>query len=58
MVAELILRYARTSLKRTNPELVERVAAYRAGYLNAHRREVEEALFKGELIGVAATNAG
>ena len=57
VVAELILKYARTSLKRTHPELLPQVASYRAGYLAEHRREVEEALFKGELVGVTATNA-
>jgi DEAD/DEAH box helicase domain-containing protein len=57
VVAELILKYARSSLKRTHPQLLERVASYRAGYLADHRREVEEALFSGELIGVTATNA-
>ncbi|MEM7032079.1 MAG: DEAD/DEAH box helicase [Chloroflexota bacterium] len=57
VIAELILKYARASLKRTDPDLMYRVASYRAGYLANHRREVEEALFKGELLGVTATNA-
>jgi DEAD/DEAH box helicase domain-containing protein len=57
VVAELILKYARASLKRTRPELLTQVASYRAGYLAEHRREIEEALFKGELVGVTATNA-
>ncbi len=57
VVAELILSYARQSLDRTHPELVERVASYRAGYLAEHRREIEQALFHGELIGVTATSA-
>ena len=33
VVAELILSYTRQSLSRTDPELTERVASYRAGYL-------------------------
>ncbi|MFQ5576503.1 MAG: DEAD/DEAH box helicase [Anaerolineae bacterium] len=57
VVAELILKYARASLKRSHPHLLNRVAAYRAGYLAEHRRDVETALFNGELIGVTATNA-
>ena len=57
VIAELILKYARSSLQRTDPELTPRLASYRAGYLANHRREVEEALFKGELLGVTATNA-
>jgi DEAD/DEAH box helicase domain-containing protein len=57
VIDELILKYARSALKRTDPELTDRIASYRAGYLAHRRREVEEALFKGELIGVTSTNA-
>jgi len=57
VVTELILNYARASLKRTDPHLLSRIAAYRAGYLAEHRREVEHALFEGTLIGVTATTA-
>ena len=55
--AELILRYARDHLRVENNPLVDRIAAYRAGYLPAQRREIEQALFTGRLIGVTATNA-
>ena len=37
--------------------LADAVAAYRAGYLAAERRELEERLRRGELRGVAATEA-
>jgi DEAD/DEAH box helicase domain-containing protein len=57
VIAELILRYAQQTLSIEAPELVERVAAYRAGYTPAQRREIERRLFQGELIGVTATNA-
>ncbi len=57
VVAELILNYSRQTLDRTDPELKERIASYRAGYLAKHRREVEQALFRGDLIGVTATSA-
>jgi len=57
VVAELILSYARQNLDRTDPELKTRIASYRAGYLAEHRREVEQALFRGDLIGVTATSA-
>src|SRR6185503_12598762 len=57
VVAELILSYARQVLDRTDPELKERVASYRAGYLPEQRREIERALFHGQLLGVTATSA-
>ena len=43
--------------RRLPSELAETVRPYRGGYLPAERREIEEALFSGELRGVVATNA-
>ena len=57
VAAELILQYARKTLKRTDPRLLDRIASYRAGYLGQHRREIEAALFSGKLIGVTSTSA-
>ncbi len=57
VVAELILKYARTLLQRQKPALAARVMAYRAGYLVSRRREIEAALNSGQVIGVTATNA-
>jgi DEAD/DEAH box helicase domain-containing protein len=57
VVAELILSYARQVLDRTDPELKERIASYRAGYLAEQRRQIEQALYHGQLIGVTATSA-
>jgi DEAD/DEAH box helicase domain-containing protein len=34
-----------------------RLSPYRAGYTSAQRREIEQRLFAGELLGVSATNA-
>ncbi|WP_051198898.1 DEAD/DEAH box helicase [Gordonia shandongensis] len=48
---------ARELLADAAPELVERVAAYRAGYLADDRRRLERAISDGELLGVATTNA-
>ena len=57
VVAELLLRYAREGLRKVSPDLVERVAAYRAGYLPEERRRIERELFGGRLLGVTATTA-
>jgi DEAD/DEAH box helicase domain-containing protein len=53
--AELVARQAQRRLG--DSRLAEAVAAYRGGYLPEERRKLEAALSKGELLGVAATNA-
>jgi DEAD/DEAH box helicase domain-containing protein len=55
--AELVAQHARARLEQFEPGLGSRVAAYRAGYLPAERRELELELSSGRLLGVAATNA-
>ncbi len=56
-VAELIYMYVRDRLREESAELAERVRPYRAGYLSETRREIEQGLFDGSLLGVSATNA-
>jgi DEAD/DEAH box helicase domain-containing protein len=55
--AEVVAQYARRRLESAEGDLGTRVAAYRAGYLAEERRELEQALSSGRLLGVAATNA-
>jgi DEAD/DEAH box helicase domain-containing protein len=51
---ELIHRFASDRL---DPELAARLAPYRAGYTPSQRREIEQRLMAGELLGVSATDA-
>ncbi|MEC3895828.1 DEAD/DEAH box helicase [Nocardiopsis sp. LDBS1602] len=56
--AEVVaLNTQRLLAERGEKDLVDRVAAYRGGYLAGDRRALEEALRTGELLGLASTNA-
>ncbi|MBI4285030.1 MAG: DEAD/DEAH box helicase [Chloroflexi bacterium] len=56
-LTELIYVYSRRRLAEADPALSERIKPYRAGYLPQERRQIEQALFNGHLIGVVATTA-
>ncbi len=56
-LTELIYVYARKRLTQASADLSQRIKPYRAGYLPQDRRQIEQELFSGELLGVVATNA-
>lgn len=56
VTTELVVRYARSFLEKRGLDQGW-VDSYRGGYTARERREIEQALFKGRLRGLATTNA-
>ncbi len=52
-ITELVYSWALAK----SPHLAGLVSPYRAGFLPSERREIEQALFNGELLGVVSTSA-
>ncbi|HTP04764.1 MAG TPA: DEAD/DEAH box helicase [Nitrospirota bacterium] len=52
-ITELIYRW---TIDRA-PELEEKISPYRAGFLPRERRDIEQRLFSGDLLGVVSTSA-
>lgn len=55
--AELVLKYTRERLKKGERVDPKKVESYRAGYTAKERRQIEQSVFKGKLLGLSATNA-
>ncbi len=56
-LTELIYTYSKRKLGGTEPALAKKIKPYRAGYLPPQRRQIEQELFSGKLLGVVATTA-
>jgi len=56
-LTELIYVYSKERLAKVGSALASKIKAYRAGYLPQERRQIEQELFGGQLLGVVATNA-
>ncbi|MCH2171230.1 DEAD/DEAH box helicase [Myxococcota bacterium] len=55
--ARVITELMYTWITESDPALAERISAYRAGFLPEERREIEQRLFSGDLLGVLSTSA-
>ena len=56
-LTELIYTYSKRKLEESAPSLARKIKPYRAGYLPQQRRQTEQELFSGKLLGVVTTTA-
>lgn len=56
-IAELIALWAKRDMEQAKKKYVDRISAYRAGYLAEDRREIEDGLKSRKYLGVTSTNA-
>ncbi|KAJ3311657.1 hypothetical protein HDU76_003074, partial [Blyttiomyces sp. JEL0837] len=57
-MCELLLRELQAHLREGDlPDLADMVMSYRGGYSPEERREIEAKMFRGQLLGIVATNA-
>jgi DEAD/DEAH box helicase domain-containing protein len=57
-ICDLLLRAVRGELRfQQLEELTNKVMSYRGGYTAQDRRQIEQAMFNGDLLGIVATNA-
>lgn len=55
--AEKTISMVESYLKKNNPEIISKIAPYRAGYTSEERKNLEKGLKNKDLIGVTSTNA-
>jgi len=55
--AELVLKYAQKRAEEGGLVSPKKIESYRAGYTPKERRQIEQSLFKGDLLALSSTNA-